>query len=305
VTFAQLRALHAVALTGNVTRAAEQLLMTQPAVSHAIRSLERELGVALLVRRPDGVSLTSAGAAVAERAGTILAQLESLRAEAAAAADQKAVTLRVGVLPSANARLMPPLLRAFATAHPEVRVTVLEGSDPEVLDWLQTGAVDVAVVAQAGDDLVTAPLAVDELLAVLPLDHPLAARGAVPIADLGHEPFIMAAGGCEPIISALARAAGVRLRRHYEVRDTASIAAMVRERLGVTIMPELSIPDDRSGRRVLPLDPAAERRLSLAVLPDAEPLPAALALMRLGEERSGLVWSAGGADHHPVRHPHA
>ena len=75
MTFAQLRALHAVALTGNVTRAAEQLLMTQPAVSHAIRSLERELGVALLVRRPDGVSLTSAGSEVAERAGIILAQL--------------------------------------------------------------------------------------------------------------------------------------------------------------------------------------------------------------------------------------
>ncbi|HET9900333.1 MAG TPA: LysR substrate-binding domain-containing protein, partial [Actinomycetes bacterium] len=68
---------------------------------------------------------------------------------------------------------------------------------------------------------------------------------------------------------------------HYEVRDTVSITSMVRERLGVTIMPELSIPDDRSGLRVLPLDPPAERRLGLAVLHDAEPLPAALALMSL------------------------
>jgi len=305
MTFAQLRALHAVALTGNVTRAAEQLLMTQPAVSHAIRSLERELGVALLVRRSDGVSLTAVGAAVSERASIILGQLESLRADAAAAADQKAVTLRVGVLPSANARLMPPLLRAYADAHPDVRVTVLEGSDPEVLDWLRTGAVDVAVVAQAEGDLEVAPLAIDELLAVLPVEHPLASRGAVAIAELGNEPFIMAAGGCEAIISALARAAEVRLRRHYEVRDAASIAAMVRERLGVAIMPELSIPDDRNGLRVLPLDPAAHRRLNLAVLADAEPLAAALALMRLAEERSGLVWSGDGADHHPVRHPHA
>ena len=81
----------------------------------------------------------------------------------------------------------------------------------------------------------------------------------------------------------------MRLRRHYEVRDTASIAAMVRERLGVTIMPELSIPGDRSGLRVLPLDPPAERRLSFAVLEDAEPLPAALALMRLGEAEAASV----------------
>lgn len=295
MTFAQLRALHAVALTGSVTRAAEQLLMTQPAVSHAVRGLERELGVSLLVRRPDGVSLTSVGAAVAERASIILAQLEGVRADAAAAAEQHATSLRVGVLPSANARLMPSLLRAFSGAHPDVRVRLLEGSDPEVLDWLRTGAVDVAVVAEPFDDLLAAPLAVDELLAVVPVDHPLATHGSVAIADLGHEPFIMPAGGCAPIISGLARAAGVRLRRHYDVRDTSSIAAMVRERLGVTIMPELSIPEDRYGLRVVPLEPPAHRRLSLAVLHDAEPLPAALALMRLAEVRSAV-----GADHQAV-----
>ena len=295
MTFAQLRAMHAVALTGSVTRAAEQLLMTQPAVSHAIRGLERELGVSLLVRRADGVSLTSVGAAVAERASIIMAQLEGLRADAAAAAEQHSTTLRIGVLSSVNARIMPSLLREFAAAHPDVRVRVLEGSDAEVLDWLRTGAVDVAVVAEAPDDLLAAPLAVDELLAVLPVDHPLAAQGAVPIADLGAEPFIMPAGGCAPLISALARAAGVRLRRHYEVRDTASITAMVRERLGVTIMPELSIPDDRSGLRVLSLQPPALRRLSLAVLQDAEPLPAAMALMSLTQVRSAV-----GADHHAL-----
>jgi DNA-binding transcriptional LysR family regulator len=266
--------------------------MTQPAVSHAIRALERELGVSLLVRRPDGVSLTSVGERVAERASLILAQLEGLRADAAAAAEQHATTLRIGVLSSVNARIVPSLLREFAAAHPDVRVRVLEGSDPEVLDWLRTGAVDVGVVAEPFDDLLTAPLASDELLAVLSVDHPLAALGAVPIAALGHEPFIMPAGGCAPIISGLARAAGVRLRRHYEVRDTVSITAMVRERLGVTIMPELSIPDDRSGLRVLPLDPPARRELSLAVLHDAEPLPAALALMRLR--------SAVRADHQAV-----
>lgn len=294
MTFAQLRALHAVALTGSVTRAAEQLLMSQPAVSHAIRGLERELGVSLLVRRADGVSLTSVGAAVAERAALILAQIEGVREDAAAAADQQSVTLRIGVLPSANARIMPALLREFATAYPDVRVTALEGSDPEVLDWVRTGAVDVAVVAEPADDLLTAPLATDDLLAVLPVDHPRAAQDAIPIAALAHEPFIMPAGGCEPIISALARTAGVRLRRHYEVRDTTSIVAMVRERLGVSVMPELSIPDDRSGVRILPLDPPAQRHLALAVLPDAEPLPAALALMQLR--------SAGDADHPALRH---
>ena len=112
MTFAQLRALHAVALTGSVTRAAEQLLMTQPAVSHAIRGLERELGVSLLVRRPDGVSLTSVGADVAQRAIIILAQLEGLAPMPRRPAEHHSITLRIGVLSSVNARIMPALLRS-------------------------------------------------------------------------------------------------------------------------------------------------------------------------------------------------
>src|SRR5215213_10129290 len=105
-----------------------------------------------------------------------------------AARHQQSVTLRIGALPSANARIMPALMREFATAHPDVRVTALEGSDPEVLDWVRTGAVDVAVVAEPAEDLLTAPLATDELLAVLPLDHPRAAQGSIPIADLSQGP---------------------------------------------------------------------------------------------------------------------
>jgi DNA-binding transcriptional LysR family regulator len=200
---------------------------------------------------------------------------------------------RIGIVGERIPDFPPHVATGAALEHTAVRVTLLEGSDSEVLDWLRTGAVDMAIVATDEDDLQAAPLAGDDLLAVVAVDHPLAGREAVAIADLEGEPFIMPAGGCEPLISALAREAGVRLRRHYEVRDTASITAMVRERLGVTIMPELSIPDDRTGLRALPLDPPARRRLSLAVLHDAEPLPAALALMRLAEDR---VRSAVGAD---------
>ncbi|MFI6738805.1 LysR substrate-binding domain-containing protein [Nonomuraea sp. NPDC050451] len=284
MTFTQLRILLAVARTGNMTRAAEELNTTQSAVSHALRSLESELGLSLLVRGSHGVSLTAGGRAVRRRATLILTQLEALEQEVAAARGADTGSLRVGVIPSANARLLPRILRAFGEAHPRVRLIVIEGSDGEVLDWLRTGAADVGTIsagAVAADvaGLVTHPLATDRMLAVLPTGHALATRASVPVAELARHPFIMSTGGCEPLITALAREAGARLRCHYRVRDTNSILAMVAEGLGVTVVPELSLPAHHPGVHAVPLEPASERTILLAL--PADPLPAATAFAEL------------------------
>ncbi|MFF4623016.1 LysR family transcriptional regulator [Nonomuraea jabiensis] len=284
MTFTQLRILLAVARTGNMTRAAEELNTTQSAVSHALRGLESELGLSLLVRGSHGVSLTAAGRAVRRRATLILTQLEALEQEVAAARGADTGSLRVGVIPSANARLLPRILRVFGEAHPRVRLTVIEGSDGEVLDWLRTGAADVGTLtagAVAADvaGLVTRPLATDRMLAVLPSGHALAERASVPVAELARHPFIMSTGGCEPLITALARAAGASLRCHYRVRDTGSILAMVAEGLGVTVVPELSLPAHHPGVHAVPLEPPSERTILLAL--PADPLPAATAFAEL------------------------
>ncbi|WP_188194242.1 LysR family transcriptional regulator [Nonomuraea sp. SYSU D8015] len=279
MTFTQLRILQAVARAGNMTRAAEELSTTQSAVSHALRALERELGVALLVRGSQGVGLTAAGRVVLRRATLILTQVEALEQEVAAARGQERGSLRVGAIPSANARLLPPILRRFGESHPRVRLAVMEGSDEEVLEWLQTGAVDVATVTAAVPGLVTRPLATDRMLAVLPSGHRLSTRDPVPVRELGRYPFIMSTGGCEPLITALARAAGVSLRCHYRVRDTGSILAMVAEGLGVSAIPELSMPVQCPGVHAAPMEPAADRTILLALPPD--PLPTATAFADL------------------------
>ncbi|MFG1967582.1 LysR family transcriptional regulator [Nonomuraea sp. NPDC049028] len=282
MTFTQLRILQAVARTGNMTRAAEELNTTQSAVSHAVRGLERELGLALLTRGGHGVSLTAAGRAVSRRTALILTQLEALEQEAAAARGDGRGSLRVGAIPSANARLLPQILRTFGEAHPHVRLTVIEGSDGEVLDWLQTGAADIGTltagaVSASVPDLVMRPLVTDQMLAALPSGHDLAVRHSVPVADLARQPFIMSTGGCEPLITALAREAGTSLRCHYRVRDTNSILAMVAEGLGVSILPELSLPAHHPGVHTIPLEPASVRTILLAF--PADPLPAATALL--------------------------
>jgi DNA-binding transcriptional LysR family regulator len=281
VTFAQLRALQAVARTGNVTRAADELGTTQPAVSHAVRNLERELDVALLIRRSTGVMLTPAGRDVSDRAGQILTQLEGLHQAVDAARGQICGSLRLGVIPSINASLLPRILRAFHASYRSVRLTVLEGSDHEVVEWLQTGAVDVATITTPADNLATTPLVSDQMMAILPADHPLSARTALAVEDIAQEPFIMSASGCEPLIADLARRAKVRLRSHYHVRDSNSILGMVAERLGVTIMPELALRTDAVGVRAIPLTPREHRTVLLAVPADAPALPTATAFVEL------------------------
>jgi DNA-binding transcriptional LysR family regulator len=237
--------------------------------------------------------------------------VEALNQEVAAAREHECGSLRVGVIPSANVRLLPPILRRFGDAHPQVRLTVMEGSDDEVLEWLETGAADIVTVSAPGAPtqgaltsraatvqtagtatpagLVARPLAADHLLAVVSSHHDLGVRHSVTIAELARYPFIMSTGGCEPLITGLAGEAGASLKCHYRVRDINSILAMVAEGLGVSIIPELSLPARRTGVHAIPLDPPAERTILLAL--PADPLPTATAFAELATSDNGWVVS--------------
>jgi DNA-binding transcriptional LysR family regulator len=266
VTLAQLRAFVAVADYGGFTAAAEQLVMTQSAVSHAIRGLEQELGCKLLLRAGGAVQLTIAGEAALPRARTILAEASALKHEAPMA-QAGGTDLRIGSVPSAAERLLPDILTSFKLSNRAVSVLQLTGSDLEVREWLDTSAVEVAILGdtEAG---AAEPLIQDELKVVLPKRHQLASNEALSIKDLDGVPFIMSAGGCEPMISALAASHGVQLRVHYDVRDIPSLLKMVADGLGVTIVPELTLPGALENVRILELQPRAYRQLVIATTDD-------------------------------------
>jgi DNA-binding transcriptional LysR family regulator len=194
----------------------------------------------------------------------ILACEEHIRQEAAAKAGETEGRVRLGSLPSVSARLLPTLVGVLKRRHPRINVVLFEGSDDEVLDWLRSRAVDVAVVVPPIKGFETIPLASDQMLAVLPAAHPLSRATKVSVAALTREPFVMSKGGCEPMIRAIYRRAGKNPTVRYEVREATTILAMVREGLGITMMPELLLPPDYPGVRGVPLSPPARRRLALA-----------------------------------------
>ncbi|MDB5414904.1 MAG: DNA-binding transcriptional regulator, LysR family [Rubritepida sp.] len=266
VSLVQLRCFRSVAEQGGFTAAAAQLCMSQSAVSQAVALLERTLNAPLLVRGRDGATLTPVGLAALAEARSALAAVERL---AACTVDSRSLsgTLRIGVVQSAAVRLLPVWLRRLRAEHPAIRVTLYEGTDPEIMGWVLAGVVEVGITSLTHADLVARAVFEDDYVAVIPEGHALAGQASVGLRQLDGQRMLLSAGGCETLIEELLAAAASHPEVVCLVRDNATLVSMVREGLGLTIMPELALPTDRSGLEVLRLRPRLRRTLHLLTKP--------------------------------------
>jgi DNA-binding transcriptional LysR family regulator len=142
----QLRYLTTVVNERSVSRAADRLSMTQPPLSTAIAQLERELGIPLLERHPRGVEPTEAGRYLVERAAEVFGLMDEAAATVRAVGTGRAGRLAVATAPGPGVSLLPGLLRLFDASAPDARVEVLDAAEPDALDRVRRGEVDVALV---------------------------------------------------------------------------------------------------------------------------------------------------------------
>ena len=173
-------------------------------------------------------------------------------------------SLRLGSVASAAAQVLPDGLRLFRTRYPNITVTLPEGSDTEVRDRTAGDAVDIGFTAELTPDLTCEVIAEDDFLVVASSRHHRALGATATIGELLALPFIMSAAGCEPAIRALFAVAAGEPRVAFKVRDMMALLEMVRQGLGVTIVPALSLPRERTGLRILELKPRQHRKLFLA-----------------------------------------
>jgi len=260
------RALDLIGRTGSVSAAAQALGVTQPAVSKGIAQLEARFGFSLLQRGSRPLSLTEEGEALARFARqSDLAQQQALGA-LEDARNNRSGTVRLGSFgSSASFHILPKTLAAFARKHPGITVEVLEYPDEELRKALQDGVVDVAILS-AGEEaaLETLPITADQLVALLPLNHPLASKAHLSAADLAQDPFILTKGGSGPLVEAWFARAGLAPRVAHSILQVNSIVALVEAGLGVSIMAALALPDVTGKCRVLPLAPTAPRSIAFA-----------------------------------------
>jgi DNA-binding transcriptional LysR family regulator len=300
MTEAQLRAFVAVAEFGGFGEAARRLHMSQPGVSRAVRALEVELGGDLFLRGHGVAVLTTLGARALVRSRAILGEVDGMRQERDEARGIASGHVRLGSMPSVSASILPALLSRLERRHPALSVTVLDGHDDELVAWVRAGTVDVAVVAGEHAGLELQPLVTDELLAVVPAAHPLAAQEAVRAHDLVGEPFILTRAGCERLVLAALGAQGVVPDISHEVSEASSILAMVGEGLGVSVMPGLAALRPPATVALRPLEPRAERRLSLAIWPSRAPSPAVRAFLAAAVAAGAAPEAPRGASGRPL-----
>jgi len=282
----QLQYFVAVVDEGGFTRAAARLHVAQPGVSAQIRRLERELGQELLDRSGRTVRVTEVGAAVLPHARAALAALAEVRL----AVDERSGLVRgrvaVGMVVACSSLDLPALLADFHREHPGVEITLIEANSDGLVQALQAGQLDLALVglATAAPAGIETQRIVDEaLVAAVSRDDPLAARRSIPLEALRERPLISLprGTGLRTCLDAACAAAGFEPRPAFEASDPGLLAQLASRGLGMAILPESVADAHRAELHKLEIiRPRLRSRIELAWRATGPVGPAARALIR-------------------------
>jgi LysR family hydrogen peroxide-inducible transcriptional activator len=270
LTFRQLEYLVALADTLGFHRAAERAHVSQPALSAQIQQAEAVLGVQLFERNQRRVLLTPAGAMVVARARRVLREAEDLLAAARLWQDPFRSSWRLGLIPTVAPYLLPEILPGIKQAHPDLRLLLREERTPVLVQELQTGGLEAAILAEVPDlgDLVRVPLAEDPFLLAAPRDHPLARKRRVALRDLEQAELLLLEDGHCLRGQALAYCAKAGAREaDFRASSLPTLLQMVAGGMGLTLLPSLCASLERSRANLVlrPFDrPVPGRQLVLA-----------------------------------------
>lgn len=280
----------AVAEAGGITAAAAGLFISQPALSQAVRRVERELGVELFLRTGRRVRLTVAGEEFVDAARRVLRDMESLRAAVDAVVGLERGRLDLVSLPTLSVDPLVELVGAFRAAHPGVAVHIAEPEDlADIEHRVRDGSAEVALTEAVSytDDLVVRPFGKQEFRAVLPPGWRLGRRGKATVTELGSLPLVATPAGTSTrrLLDAAFAAAGVVPEIAVETSHREPIVPLVLSGAGATFLPDAAARRARaSGAVTVRLDPPLTRRLAL--VHRASPLsPAAAAFVDLATTR--------------------
>lgn len=266
-----LELLLAVARLGSLGRAAQSLGITQPAASSRIRSMERQLGVALVDRSPRGSSLTDAGALVTDWARRIVEAAEAFDVGAQALRDRRDSRLRVAASMTIAEYLLPGWLIALRAERPDTAVSLLAGNSTVVAERLLADEADLGFVegptVPAGLD--AAVIAHDHLIVVTAPDHPWARRrNPLDAAELASTSLILREKG-SGTRQVLEGALGGLARPLIELSSTTAVKSSALSGAGPAVLSELALGEELSARRLvrIPVEGIRLRRALRAVWP--------------------------------------
>jgi DNA-binding transcriptional LysR family regulator len=259
LTLRQLKVFESVARHLNYTRAAEELFLTQPAVSMQVKQLEESLGVALFEQLGKRIHLTGAGREVLAYARAITQQLDELESVLNRLKGVAGGRLRISVATTAN-YFIPTLLGAFSRRYPDVTVSLDVTNRETLLKQLAENAVDLVIMGQPPAELDVEAHAFMEnpLVIVAPPDHPLAGKKKIPLARLQDEVFLVRepGSGTRIAMERFFAQRGMRLKTGMEVGSNEAIKQSVQAGLGLGLLSRATIEQELTLKRLVVLDVA-------------------------------------------------
>lgn len=290
-----LRYLVAVADSRHFGRAAERCCVSQPTLSAQLKKLEQYLGVQLIERQPNNVSLTDAGEQIVARARRILEASDEVVTLARAHRDPLAGLLRVALLPTIGPYLLPRVSQVIRRALPRLQLHLYEYQTVPMLDKLRGGELDLGILALPVDleGLEARELFAEPFTVALPDRHRLAKRDRVQVADLdGETLLLLEEGHClrDQALEVCSRV-GVGESQDFRATSLETLRQMVATGAGVTLLPELATKGaygDARGVVVLPFaKPAPVRRVGAVWRKTTARRPAIDVVCKLISERAG------------------
>jgi LysR family hydrogen peroxide-inducible transcriptional activator len=269
MTLTELRYIVAVARERHFGRAAEACYVSQPTLSVAIKKLEEELDVKIFERGSSEVSVTPLGDQIVRQAQVVIEQAAAVKEIAKSGKDPLHGALRLGIIYTIGPYLLPQLVRQAIEQMPQMPLVLQEHFTVKLLEMLRTGEIDCAIMAEPFPDsgLATAALYDEPFVVAMPKSHPLAGRQSVTSEEIKAETMLLLGTGhcfrdhvlevCPEFARFSSDAEGIR--KSFEGSSLETIKHMVASGMGITVVPQLSVPD--------------EPQRYVAYVPFSEPVP--------------------------------
>jgi DNA-binding transcriptional LysR family regulator len=265
----QVRYFVALAQELNFTRAAERCNVSQPALTRAIQQLEHELGGPLFHRERGNTHLSELGRMMLPYLETIHVQTQAAREQAKAVKKLEGTTLTIGTMCTIGPQLIAGLLIRFRAAHPEVEVQVIDAGAPQMIEKLEKGELEIAVVGvpdELPDTLHQVPIFEENFVILLPPNHRLCAHDPIRAIDLHDEPYV-SRSNCEVFapVRADLNGRGIHLRKVFSSPRDDWVQGMIKAGLGLGFFPQSAVSDPDLVVRPL-VEPSYSRTIYLATV---------------------------------------
>ncbi|MFF2444294.1 LysR family transcriptional regulator [Priestia megaterium] len=248
MTLSRFEVFYTIVQCGSLTKAGEMLKLTQSGISHAITSLENELGFSLLTRNRSGIHLTNNGERMLTYIRDILTLNEGMKQEAAAINGLEVGVVRIGAFTSVATQWLPYIIKQFQDHYSGIKIKLFEGDYSTLEQWISGGVIDCSfLVLPSSKSFKFLPLKRDKMVCILSEQHPFHELDKISFKQIEAEPLIMPREGWDNEISQIFRENNIRPNVKFEVSDDQTIMAMVQNNLGISIRPEMTlsyIPND-------------------------------------------------------------